>query len=174
MNWGHQHFQCCALPTELSRQKDRHNGRPFESGRRDSNSRPSPWQGDVLPLNYARKVFNCTALTVLEFTSLGRNSQILSSLFLTSNFLLIYLTQTFCFLQSGPGRIRTDDLLLAKQAPSRLATGPYLRCRNHLGADERIRTSTPCRAIDPKSIASAIPPRRPSAPPPSGPSAYTV
>jgi hypothetical protein len=27
-------------------------------------------------------------------------------------------------------------------------------------ADERIRTSTPCRAIDPKSIASAIPPRR--------------
>lgn len=26
-----------------------------ESGRRDSNSRPSPWQGDVLPLNYARK-----------------------------------------------------------------------------------------------------------------------
>jgi hypothetical protein len=26
-----------------------------ESGRRDSNSRPSPWQGDILPLNYARK-----------------------------------------------------------------------------------------------------------------------
>ncbi len=24
------------------------------SGRRDSNSRPSPWQGDVLPLNYTR------------------------------------------------------------------------------------------------------------------------
>ena len=26
----------------------------FQSGRRDSNSRPSPWQGDVLPLNYTR------------------------------------------------------------------------------------------------------------------------
>ena len=26
----------------------------LESGRWDSNSRPSPWQGDVLPLNYAR------------------------------------------------------------------------------------------------------------------------
>lgn len=83
LNWGHQHFQCCALPTELSRQKDRHNGRPFESGRRDSNSRPSPWQGDVLPLNYARKVFNCFTSTELKFTSPARNSQILSLLFLT-------------------------------------------------------------------------------------------
>ncbi len=27
-----------------------------QSGRRDSNSRPSPWQGDVLPLNYTRRV----------------------------------------------------------------------------------------------------------------------
>ena len=135
LNWGHQHFQCCALPTELSRQKDRHNGRPFKSGRRDSNSRPSPWQGDVLPLNYARKVFNCIALTLLECTSPGRNSQILSSLFLTSNFPLIYFIQTFCFLQSGPGRIRTDDLLLAKQAPSRLATGPKLTTLNFSVSD---------------------------------------
>ena len=32
-----------------------------ESGRRDSNPRPPPWQGDVLPLNYFRisKLFNC-------------------------------------------------------------------------------------------------------------------
>ncbi len=26
-----------------------------KSGRRDSNSQPSPWQGDVLPLNYTRR-----------------------------------------------------------------------------------------------------------------------
>ena len=26
-----------------------------QSGRWDSNPRPSPWQGDVLPLNYTRK-----------------------------------------------------------------------------------------------------------------------
>jgi hypothetical protein len=26
----------------------------YESGRWDSNPRPSPWQGDVLPLNYTR------------------------------------------------------------------------------------------------------------------------
>ena len=26
------------------------------SGRRDSNPRPPPWQGDVLPLNYFRKM----------------------------------------------------------------------------------------------------------------------
>ncbi len=28
------------------------------SERRDSNPRPSPWQGDVLPLNYSRTTFN--------------------------------------------------------------------------------------------------------------------
>jgi hypothetical protein len=27
-----------------------------KSGRRDSNSQPSPWQGDVLPLNYTRAI----------------------------------------------------------------------------------------------------------------------
>src|SRR4030042_6489683 len=29
---------------------------PSQSGRWDSNPRPSPWQGDVLPLNYTRLV----------------------------------------------------------------------------------------------------------------------
>ena len=28
----------------------------WQSGRRDSNPRPPPWQGDVLPLNYFRKM----------------------------------------------------------------------------------------------------------------------
>src|SRR5699024_8422725 len=28
------------------------------SGRRDSNPRPSPWQGDILPLNYFRKLLS--------------------------------------------------------------------------------------------------------------------
>ena len=28
--------------------------KPFESGRRDSNPRPSPWQGDALPLRHFR------------------------------------------------------------------------------------------------------------------------
>src|SRR5665647_1860177 len=27
------------------------------SGRRDSNSRPSPWQGDALPLSHFRKIY---------------------------------------------------------------------------------------------------------------------
>ena len=27
-----------------------------KSGRRDSNPRPPPWQGDVLPLNYFRNI----------------------------------------------------------------------------------------------------------------------
>ncbi len=35
----------------------RHSGHPLRSGRWDSNPRPSPWQGDVLPLNHARIVY---------------------------------------------------------------------------------------------------------------------
>src|SRR5699024_6933246 len=36
----------------------------FKSGRRDSNPRPQPWQGYILPLNYFRKKgkFNCMLL----------------------------------------------------------------------------------------------------------------
>lgn len=41
----------------------------------------------------------------------------------------LWLTLPYPILDQlgGPGRIRTDDLLLAKQAPSRLATGPSPR-----------------------------------------------
>ncbi len=46
-NQGHGDFQSPALPTELS-------GHKTWSGRRDSNSRPSPWQGDALPLSHFR------------------------------------------------------------------------------------------------------------------------
>ncbi len=31
---------------------------PSFSGKRDSNPRPSPWQGDALPLSYSRKEGN--------------------------------------------------------------------------------------------------------------------
>ena len=37
-------------PDHLVRQKN------FWSGKRDSNSRPSPWQGDALPLSYFRNL----------------------------------------------------------------------------------------------------------------------
>ena len=33
----------------------------YWSGRRDSNPRPPPWQGDVLPLNYFRSTFTSIA-----------------------------------------------------------------------------------------------------------------
>ena len=36
------------------------------SGRRDSNSRPLPWQGSVLPLNYFRSKLNFTTLSDLS------------------------------------------------------------------------------------------------------------
>ena len=44
------------------------------SGRRDSNPRPSPWQGDALPLSYFRSIVNDYAsrtpiLQVLRFNS---------------------------------------------------------------------------------------------------------
>ena len=35
--------------------------RVFWSGRRDSNSRPPPWQGGILPLNYFRPCFGAEA-----------------------------------------------------------------------------------------------------------------
>ncbi len=33
--------------------------RPLKSERRDSNPRPPPWQGGVLPLNYVRNCCKC-------------------------------------------------------------------------------------------------------------------
>lgn len=36
----------------------------FSSGQRDSNARHSPWQGDALPLSYARKLFFYTSISV--------------------------------------------------------------------------------------------------------------
>ncbi len=35
------------------------------SGRRDSNPRPPPWQGDVLPLNYFRDTKSIIAKIIL-------------------------------------------------------------------------------------------------------------
>ena len=43
-------------------------GRKIWSGRRDSNSRPSPWQGDALPLSHFRK-----PIAEERYGALGRN-----------------------------------------------------------------------------------------------------
>jgi hypothetical protein len=43
------------------------------SGRRDLNSRPSPWQGDALPLSYSR-------LVLIEYIGLARCGQTLEHL----------------------------------------------------------------------------------------------
>ena len=45
MNWGIELLQSSALPLGYV---------AVWSGRRDSNSRPSPWQGDTLPLSHSR------------------------------------------------------------------------------------------------------------------------
>src|SRR6056297_3664029 len=45
---GIKELQSCALASWLHRLENRW------SGRRDSNSRPSPWQGDALPLSHFR------------------------------------------------------------------------------------------------------------------------
>ena len=39
----------------------------FISGQRDSNSRSSPWEGDILPLNYARIFLSYLILSYLLF-----------------------------------------------------------------------------------------------------------
>ena len=45
-NWGVEVLQTSALPLGYAAKE--------WSGKRDSNSRPSPWQGDALPLSYFR------------------------------------------------------------------------------------------------------------------------
>ena len=45
-NWGVEVLQTSALPLGYAAKE--------WSGKRDSNSRPSPWQGDALPLSYSR------------------------------------------------------------------------------------------------------------------------
>ena len=41
------------------------------SGRRDSNSRPSPWQGDALPLSHFRKIGRGRWIRTIESTANG-------------------------------------------------------------------------------------------------------
>ena len=41
-------------------------GRAFPSGRRDSNPRPSPWQGDALPLSYFRINFHSMNISMFK------------------------------------------------------------------------------------------------------------
>ncbi len=43
-------------PRDLTPQSDA--GKRKWSGRRDSNPRHSPWQGDALPLSYARRLIH--------------------------------------------------------------------------------------------------------------------
>ena len=43
------------------------------SGKRDSNPRPSPWQGDALPLSYSRMVVDCR--TSLKYEIFWRRSR---------------------------------------------------------------------------------------------------
>ena len=49
---------------------------PFDSvwsGKRDSNSRPPPWQGDALPLSYFRKWITCIVYYSFGFMSRERS-----------------------------------------------------------------------------------------------------
>ncbi len=82
----------------------------MQSGRRDSNSRPSPWQGEVLPLNYARIFVPSSILQFIQFSKIAALAAQL-----TSWPKAIFADDP----RGGPGRIRTDDLLLAKETPSR-------------------------------------------------------
>ena len=60
MNWRWRF--CRPLPYHLAMP-------PYWSGRRDSNSRPPPWQGDALPLSY----FRINQLSTENHGALGRN-----------------------------------------------------------------------------------------------------
>ena len=49
LNWGIKVLQTSALPLGYA---------AVWSGKRGSNSRPSPWQGDALPLSYFRMIWS--------------------------------------------------------------------------------------------------------------------
>ncbi len=53
------------LSTALQRYLSYH-FRSAKSGKRDSNSRPSPWQGDALPLSHFRMLFQAFLSTALQ------------------------------------------------------------------------------------------------------------
>ncbi len=75
------------------------------SGRRDSNPRPSPWQGDALPLSYFR------TLAWLVYGAKGRNRTADTGIFSPLLYLLSYLG----IIYGGADGIRTRGLLRDRQ-----------------------------------------------------------
>ena len=116
LNWGHQHFQCCALPTELSRQR----GQPCW---------PTPRERAMR--------FELTTF------SLARRC---STTELRPHIFFAHPPQSGSSWEVDP--VGFEPTISSVQG-RRLPTRP----RAH--ADERTRTSTPLRATDPKSAASA-------------------
>ncbi len=113
LNWGHRNFQSRALPTELPRRKSAQRsiyslwrmppqqwvpyaiGQPLYTGRAGDENRTH----DLL---LGKETFYRWTTPAL-WNHRSRSDY----------------TATAHILQSGPGRIRTDDLLRAKEAPSR-------------------------------------------------------
>ena len=62
----------------------------FQSGRWDSNPRPSPWQGDVLPLNHARG-----SVSFLTESAETQNRTVDTAIFSRVLYQLSYLGQMF-------------------------------------------------------------------------------
>ena len=120
MNWGHQHFQCCALPTELPRQR----GQPYRPTPRE---RAMRFELTTFSLARRRSTTELRPHIRFDLTRRPGSSWVVDP-------------------------VGFEPTIFSVQG-RRLPTRP--RAPVCPGADERTRTSTPLRAIDPKSIASA-------------------
>ena len=82
------------------------------SGRRDSNSRPSPWQGDALPLSHFRKIYWWRRV---DSNHCRRSQRIYSPPPLATRALL-HMLPLWGFELVGAGKgTRTPDLLITNQ-----------------------------------------------------------
>ena len=128
-NWGHRNFQSRALPTELPRQTEKERAMGFE------------------PTTF----------------SLARRRSTTELHPLVGSGHEIEIEENPPSLSPAPISIRSVDPVGFEPTISclqsrRLPTWPRARttrCPSRRGADERTRTSTPLRAADPKSAASA-------------------
>ena len=74
------------------------------SGRRDSNSRPSPWQGDALPLSHFRKILNWWREKDLNLRSLRQQIYSLPPLATRESLHLINMIHKY-FYGAGGGNL---------------------------------------------------------------------
>ena len=136
----YEHLRQATRPTRgfsLYQKKNSHKTVLLWSGKRDSNSRRSPWQGDALPLSHSR-IFNCFTRNIFagnEIRTFPVNGNPRPDFRLRSNANsrrspwqgdALPLSHSRGF-NGGNNRARTCDPLLVRQMLSQLSYAPVHR-----------------------------------------------